>query len=406
MRTIRLLAALSLVGAALGADWPQLRGLKRDGHTGEADLLDTFPAKGPPVAWKRDVGEGYAAPAIAGDRLILFHRVGDSDAVECLDAATGKDRWKFTYPTRYDDALGKGNGPRSTPVIAGDRVFTLGAGGQLHALDLKSGKKLWARMLLDDYTVKPSYFGVGTTPLVEGKLLLINVGGEGAGVVALDVETGKERWRAAEDDASYSSPVAAAVGGARRALFFTRTGLVMLDPDGGKVLFSKRWRARIDASVNAAMPVLLGEDHLLLTSSYSTGALLLKLKKDGAEEVWKNTTSLSCHFGTPVAVGEQLYGFEGRQEAGASLRCIDWKTGKVRWTEPGYGCGDVVAAGKKLFVLSEGGELVLLAANADRHDEKARARVLTPPFRSHLALANGLLYARDDRNLVAWKVKK
>ncbi|MFO0843470.1 MAG: PQQ-binding-like beta-propeller repeat protein [Gemmataceae bacterium] len=401
-----LLAVALVCAGLLAADWPQLRGPKRDGHSAEADLIDTFGPKGPPVAWRREVGEGYAAPAVAGDRLALFHRVGDSDAVECLDASSGKPRWKFTYPTRYDDPLGKGNGPRATPVIAGGRVFTLGAGGQLHALDLKDGKKLWGKTLLDDYTVKPSYFGVGTTPLVEGKLLLVNVGGEGAGVVALDVETGKERWRAGDDDASYSSPVAATVGGARRVVFFTRTGLVMLDPETGKVLASKRWRARIDASVNAAMPVLLGDDHLLLTASYGTGAVVLRLTRDGVEEVWKNATSLSSHFGTPVAVGEQLYGFEGRQEGGASLRCLDWKTGRVRWTEPGYGCGDLIAAGKKLFVMSEGGELVLLVASAARHDEKARARVLAAPFRSHLALANGLLYARDGRELVAWGVKR
>jgi hypothetical protein len=134
--------------------------------------------------------------------------------------------------------------------------------------------------------------------------------------------------------------------------------------------------------------------------------LLLKVSKGGADEVWKNATSLSCHFGSPVAVGEQLYGFEGRQEAGASLRCLDWRTGKVRWTEAGYGCGDVVAAGKKLFAMTEGGELVLLAANPDRHDEKSRAAVLGSGFRSHLALADGLLYARGGRELVAWRVKK
>jgi outer membrane protein assembly factor BamB len=152
--------------------------------------------------------------------------------------------------------------------------------------------------------------------------------------------------------------------------------------------------------------VLLGGDHLFLSSSYGTGAVVLKVKKDGVEEVWKNDSSLSCHFSTPVVVGEQLYGFEGRQEEGAKLRCIDWKTGKVRWTEPGYGCGSLIAAGKKLFVLSESGELVLLSASADKHDEKARASVLGAPCRAHLALANGLLYGRDGKKLVCWKVKK
>ncbi len=395
----------TLVPLLLAADWPQLRGPKRDGISTETGLITTLEAKGPPVLWSHQVGEGYAAPAIAGDRLIIFHRVGNEDLVECLDPATGKNRWSFRYPTNYEDPLGKGDGPRATPVIVGERVLTLAANGHFHCLDLKSGKKLWERKLLDDYTVNPSYFGVGTTPLVEGKLILLNVGGEGAGLVALDLDSGKEKWRATEDDASYSSPIAATIDGVRQVYFFTRTGVVGVAPETGQVRFSKRWRARIDASVNAAMPVLLDGQYLFVSASYGVGALVLKLSHQGASEVWKSTNALSCHFGTPVVVGEQLYGFEGRQEAGASLRCIDWKTGQVRWTEPGFGCGDVLAVGKQLFVLSESGELVLVAANPNRYQELGRAGVLDS-FRSHLALSQGRLFARDSRKLVAWKVSK
>ena len=406
MRQVRMLLALWLVVLLAGADWPQLLGPNRDGQSNESDLIDTFPAKGPPVVWSRDVGEGYASPVVSDGRLILFHRVGDEDVVEALDAGTGKPLWKYAYATTYEDGFGKGNGPRSTPVVAGGRVHTLGAAGQLHCVDLKSGKKVWAKNLAADYELKANFFGIGTTPLVEGKLLLVNVGGSGAGIVAFDAETGKERWKATEDEASYSSPIAATVAGARQAIFFTREGLVMLDPETGKVRTTRRWRSRNHASVNAATPLLLPGDHLFLTSSYQTGAILLKLKKEGAEEVWKNDTSLSSHFSTPVAVGEQVYGFDGRQEGGANLRCIDWRTGKVRWEEAGYGCGSVIAAGKKLFALTEGGDLVLLTATPERHDEKARARVLGSPCRAQLALANGVLYGRDGRKLVCWKVKK
>ena len=155
------------------------------------------------------------------------------------------------------------------------------------------------------------------------------------------------------------------------------------------------------------MPVLLGGDHVLLTSSYQTGAILLKLTKDGVEEVWKNDRSLSCHFGTPVAVGDQLYGFHGRQDRGPNdFRCIDWKTGKVRWQKDGLGCGSLIAADGKLFVLSEFGELVIVEPNAEKYVEKARAEVLSKPCRGNLALADGLLYARDDKKLVCWKLKK
>jgi outer membrane protein assembly factor BamB len=405
MKLFLRLAVLGLALGALAADWPQLLGPSRNGTSTETALVDTWPRKGPPVVWQRPVGEGYASPVVAAGRLILFHRVGDEDVVESLEARTGKPQWKYPYRTNFESPYGKGNGTRSTPVVAADRVYTLGGGGQLHCLDLKTGRKVWAKELHELYRVPRSFFGVGTTPLVEGKLLIVNVGGEGAGVVAFDRENGKEVWKATSHEASYSSPIAATVDGVRHVFVFTRTGLVSVSPADGKVRFTKRWRSRIDASVNAAMPVLVGGDHLFLSSSYNTGAVLLKVKKDGVEEVWKNQTSLSAHFSTPVAVGEQLYGFDGRQEEGAVLRCIDWKTGKVRWTEKDYGCGSMVAAGKKLFVLSEHGDLALLEANPARYTEKARATVLGSPCRAHLALANGLLYGRDGRKVVCWKVK-
>jgi outer membrane protein assembly factor BamB len=404
--TRRLALAAALLAAGLGADWPQLLGPARNGTSAEKGLLDTWPKKGPPVVWQRDVGEGYSSPVVAGGRLVLFHRVGRAEVVECLDAATGKPRWKFQYATSYEDKFGKGDGPRSTPVIAGGKVYTLGPGGTLTCLEMAGGAKVWQKELLKDYTVPESFFGVGTSPLVEGNLLLVNVGGSGAGIVAFHKDTGKEVWKATDDEASYSSPIAATIDGARHALFFTRDGLVSLDPANGKVRFRKRWRSRIDASVNAATPVLLGGDHLLLSASYGTGAVLLHVKRDGVTEVWKGDDRLSSHFSTPVAVGPYLFGFDGRQEAGARLRCLEWKSGKVLWTAGGFGCGSLIAAGKDLFILSEGGELVLAEASGDRLKEKARAQVLGRPCRAHLALADGRLYARDGRKLVCWDVQK
>jgi outer membrane protein assembly factor BamB len=410
VRRLRRLLAVAASAAGLlllvgGADWPQFLGPTRDCVSNESGLLQTWTEKGPPALWEKDVGEGFSGPVIAGERLIVFHRVGKEEVVDCLDAAKGREKWMYAYPTTYRDALGKGDGPRSTPVVAGGKVYTLGAQGVLHCLDLEKGTKVWSRELLKDYQVKPSYFGVGTTPLVEGDLLLVNVGGKGAGIVAFNKADGTEVWKATEDDASYSSPIAATIDGMRHVLFFTRAGVVSLDPANGVVRFSKRWRARIDASVNAATPVVVG-DQVFVSASYGTGALLARVKKDKLEEVWSNDETLSCHFDTPVYRDGYLYGFDGREESGAVLRCIELKTAKVKWEKKGFGTGSMILADGNLILMSENGELVLLAATPEKYEEKAIASVLTSPVRAYMALANGRLYARDNKKLVCWNLTK
>jgi outer membrane protein assembly factor BamB len=400
-----LAGAFVLALAAVGADWPQFLGPERNGTSPETGLAASLPKMGPPLAWEREVGEGFSGPVILGDRLILFNRLGDKEVIECLDAATGKAHWKFDYATTYQDAFGKGDGPRATPTVASGRVYALGAEGTLTCLDLDKGTKLWQRSLEKDYRPRKGFFGVATSPLVEGDLVLVNVGARGAGIVAFDKDSGKEVWKATDQEASYASPVAATIDGVRHVLFFTREGLVSLDPANGSVRFSKRWRSRIDASVNAASP-LVADGHVFLTASYGTGAILLKVKKDGVEEVWKGNNSLSCHFGTPVLRDGHLYGFEGRQEQGAKLRCVEWKTGKVCWTRDGFGCGSLIAADGKLLVLSEDGDLVLVQPTPDGYREQGRAGLLKGPCRAPIALAGGRLYARDGQRLGCWDLRK
>jgi outer membrane protein assembly factor BamB len=407
MRGIAIVCSFigSMLPSARGADWPQFRGPHRDGTSPETGLAGAWPQEGPPVVWQKKVGAGYSGPVVAGERVIGFHRLGDNDIVECWGAAKGQPLWQFAYPTGYEDDFGKGNGPRSTPVVAGGRVYTLGAEGTLHCLDLEKGKKVWGKSILKEYDVPKNYFGVGTSPLVEGKLVLVNVGGKRAGIVAFDRETGKEVWKATGDGASYSSPVAATIGGARRVIFFTREGIVCLDPAGGKVLYRKRWRARFDASVNAASPVVV-KDLVYFSASYETGAILLRLKKDGAEEIWKGDDILSNHYETSIYRAGNLYGFDGRQETGARFRCVNFKTGEVRWTENGFGCGSMILADGKLFVLTEKGDLVLVEPSAKAYREKARVSLLSTPCRAPMALAHGRLYLRDDKRLLCLDVKK
>jgi outer membrane protein assembly factor BamB len=323
-----------------------------------------------------------------------------------LNPANGNRIWKFAYETNYQDQLGKGDGPRSTPVVAGNRVITLGAEGRLQCLDLKMEKILWFKNINKEYGVPQSYFGVGTSPLVEGNLILVNVGGKNAGIVAFALDTGKEMWKATTDGASYSSPVSATIDGAPQAIFFTRQGVVILDPKNGKEIYQKRWRARYDASVNAATPLVIG-NRAFFSASYETGALLLGLKKDGAEVLWSNDESMSNHYNTCVYRGGYLYGIDGRQERGPSLRCIELKSGKVKWEERVFGCASMILAEGKIIALTEIGDLVLVEATPAAYREKSRARVLVDrPCRAQIALANGLLYARDQKTLGCWKLKK
>jgi outer membrane protein assembly factor BamB len=403
-----LLAALALVfllAAPLhAADWPQFLGPQRNGVSPETDLLLAWPKAGPEPLWQHALGEGYSGPVVAAGRVIVFHRIADKEIVECLDAKTGTARWKYPYKTRYSDNYGKKDGPRATPLIDGKRVYTLGAEGTLTCVDFDKGTKVWSRNISTDYEVRPSFFGVGTAPLVEGNLLLVNVGGKGAGVVAFDKETGKEAWKATDDGASYSSPVAATIDGVRHVFFFTRQGILSLDPKTGAVRFQKRWRARIDASVNAAAPLILG-DHVLFSSSYRTGAILLRARKDAADEVWKSDEVLSSHYASMVAKGDHVFGFDGRQEEGARLRCIDARAGKVLWSKENFGCGTIVRAGDLLLMLLESGELVLADASPKAYHERARARILKPT-RAPFALADGCVFARDDERIVCLKVAK
>jgi outer membrane protein assembly factor BamB len=399
------LVLLTLPAVSVAADWPQFLGPGRDGHSAEIGLTWAWPAGGPPVAWSVAVGQGWAGPVVAGDRLILFHRVEGNEVVACLDPATGKEKWNFTYRTRYRDDFGFDEGPRATPVIAGDKVFTLGANGDLHGIELTTGKKLWHRNLLTEYVADKGFFGVACSPVVVAGKLLVNVGGKGAGIVAFDPATGKELWKADSDPASYSSPTVAEIGGKTLAVFLTREGLVALEPETGKVRYTHPWRPRLEASVNAATPLVWNGD-IFLTVSYGAGAVLLRPRGTELDEVWANDKSLSCQYNTPVRVGDFLYGAHGRVDAKAvDLRCVEWKTGTVKWSVPKFGAVTLIAVDGGLLGLTEGGDLVRFDASPDAFKERARAAILGSPTRAVPALADGRLFARDGSKLVCVKLK-
>lgn len=399
------LLALALTPALRAGDWPQLHGPARDGHSAETGLNWSWPTGGPKVLWKLDAGAGWAGPVVAGGQLVFFQRLGDEEVVLCLDPATGKEKWKHSYPTKYRDDFSFDDGPRATPTVAGGKVFTLGANGDLSALELATGKVLWHRNLLEEYKARKGFFGAACSPLVMGDRVLVNVGGKNAGVVAFGAATGKELWKSTSDGASYSSPTAAELDGQPVAVFLTRAGLRVLDPVSGKSLYDFAWKPRIEASVQAATP-LVWKDEIFLTVSYATGAVLLRAKKGELEEVWSNDKSLSSQYNTPVRVGDYLYGTHGRSDVGtAALRCVEWKTGAVKWSESNFGVASVIAVDGGILALTEGGDLVRFDASPEGYKERTRAAILTKPTRAAPALADGRLFARDGRQLVCVGLK-
>ena len=387
-------------GGADAQDWPQFLGPARDGRYTGAPLAVDWSDGGPRRLWSRPVGAGFAGPAVAGDRLILFHRVGGREVVEALDAATGGVLWRYDYPTTYRDDFGFDEGPRSVPVVRGGRVYTFGAQGQLHAVDVETGAGVWQVDTHARYGVRKGFFGAAGSPLVEDGRVIANVGGRRGGIVAFDAATGDELWTATTHEASYSSPAVGAFGGRRTALVFTRNGLVGLDPASGEVRFERRWRSRLGASVNAATPLVLG-DRVFISASYGTGAALLRVEGGTLAEEWSGDDRMTNHYATAVEHDGVLYGYHGRQEYSPSLRAVDARSGAVRWSEDRFGAGTVTLAGDLLVILRESGELVLAEAAPDAFRPLARAAILPGVVRAYPALAAGRLYARNTDTLVA-----
>ena len=404
-----LLASAAIVGLRnelFAADWPQFLGLDRNGVYRGEDLAPSWPRQGPRVIWKKRVGQGFSAPVIASGRVILFHRIADEEIVQALEARTGKEQWSFRYPTTYRDSFGFDEGPRASPAVANGRVYSFGAQGFLHCLQLETGKEIWSVDTKKKFRVRKGFFGVACSPLVDAGGVFLNVGGgNGAGLVAFDRGSGKVLWKATKEKASYSSPTAAVFSGKPHILFFTRSGLVGTDRQTGEVLFRFPWRARIDSSINAATPLVIG-DLIFLSTSYGTGAVLLRVKGGELKQVWSSDRALTNHYATSVHFDGHLYGFHGRQEYRPSFRCVELMTGKVRWSEKRFGAGTVTLAGDRLVVATENGELVLARATPEKFELISKAKILPGTVRAHTAIDSGLLYARNKNTLICVSLRR
>ncbi len=387
------------------ADWPQLLGPSRNGASKETNLASAWSQEGPSVLWRRKVGQGFASPVVVSNRLVVPHRLGNEEVTECMDALTGLTIWKTALPTRYVDDFGFDEGPRATPTIAGNRIFQMSAEGLVSAIDFQSGEVLWKLDTKSKFGASKGFFGMACSPLVTRGLVLINIGGrEGAGIIALNEVNGNLVWKSTQEEASYSSPVLGQFGSDLLAAFFTRSGLVLLQPNDGKVLATHPWHPRTSASVNAAVPLVI-DQQIFLSTSYNTGAILLKWSEGLFDKIWSADDVLSNHYATSVHHQGHLYGFDGRQEQRPSLTCIALSTGRLVWREENIGGGTILIADGKLIISLDTGEIRLLDASPEKYKRLAQAQVTGNGLRAYPALSSGILYLKGKSELVAVSLK-
>lgn len=385
-----MLAALALPWLPFFHDWPQLLGPGRNGIYTDSDV--PWPSQ---FAWQKEVGSGFAAPVIAGGKVILFHRKGKREIVEAFEAASGKTVWAFDYATAYRDDFGFDDGPRSAPTVAGGRVFTFGAEGVLHALDLETGAMLWRVDVHRQYDVPKGFFGAGCSPLVHGGKLYLNIGSKKAGVGAFDPATGKLIWKASSHAMSYSSPVAAPFG----IVFFTREGILVTNPETGQVIFEKPWRARAHASANAASPLVDG-NLLFVSSNYAVGAIVLDFSTSPPTELWSSDDAISAHYATPVLKDGVLYGLHGPTQTGQQLRAVELRTGKVLWKMlASQNGGSVTLIKDHLMLIRDDGQIFKIRPRPDEVEVAGNFKALDGKIRAFPAVGNGLVCLRNTTTL-------
>ena len=404
---VRRLAAADLhlpATIVASADWPQWRGPNRDGVSLETGLLDEWPAGGPPVLWKKPIGRGFSSFAISKDRLFTMDQEAEAECIVCLDVRTGNELWRCRYPNQFDERFGPG--PRSTPAVDGDFVYAVGPTGIMHCLRASTGEKIWRRDLLDECQGPPMQYGVSFSPLIEENLVYVMPGGPaGDSVAALEKSTGALAWKSHDDPASYSSPIAATLGGVRQVLFLTNTELVSISPDGSREFWHYPWKA--EGGFNIATPIAFG-DYVFLSSGYGKGCALLEVTAgaDGAPQVGRvyEHNRLRPFFAGPVRWGDHFYGFDQND-----LVCMNVRTGSVVWREKTireFGKGSLLAANGHLIIAGESGRLSLVEATPAGYREKSTCRVSQVRSWSAPALASGRLFVRDDAQITCFDLSQ
>jgi outer membrane protein assembly factor BamB len=412
---IRLMTALLTCLAAsagqptLAEDWPCWRGPRRDGIARETGLLKKWPQSGPRQLWRAELSGGFSSVAVADGRVFTQTKQKNQEAVVCLDAATGKDIWRYHYDCDYGafrTFTGGGRpqartGPRATPTVEDGRVYTLGATGILLCLEAKTGKRIWQQDLLKIAGMDVPTHGYCGSPLVLGDRIYLNPGGsKGKSIAALDKKDGTVVWQALDDPVGYACPVWAEVGSSSQVIFFTGAGVVGVDPKDGRLLWRFPWKTR--PPLHIATPIY-ADGKVFVSSNYGSGGAVFRLTDKGEPEtVWKSL-AMQNHFSTSVLFEGYLYGVsEGR------LRCVEFQTGTVQWGRDGLGRGSLALADGHLIALGEYGELILARAMPAEYAEVSRCQVFDKATLTWTApvVSGGRLFVRSENALLALNLRE
>ena len=395
--------ALLLAGlparAQTNGEWPQWRGANRDGVSKETGLLKQWPEGGPPLAWKaQGAGTGYSSLAVSKGRVYTMGLRGDREYVIAFDARTGKELWATAHGGAYRDS--RGDGPRGTPTIDGDRVYSLGGNGDLSAIDAATGKLVWSLNVLQKFGGENISWGISESPLVLNDRVLVNAGGPGASLVALKKADGALIWKTQSDKAGYSSALPLQHGGRTQVVFFTQQRAVGVDPADGRVLWE--YAKPSNNVANVATPVARG-NRVWISSDYGTGGGLVELKPYGTAAEVYFTKEMKNHHSTAILVGDHLYGFSSN-----ILTAMRFDTGEVAWKDRSVGKGSLVYADGHLYAFSENGVVGLVEASPAGYREKGRFRIQqgSLPTWTHPVVAGGRLYIRDQDTIYAYDVKQ
>lgn len=399
-----LISALLLVTATTSAaDWPQFLGPARNGISTETGLMKTWPAEGPKEVWRVKGGVGMSGMAISGGKLMTLVQKDGQQWLLALDAKTGKSLWETPLAPEYKNQMG--NGPRGTPAISSDQVFVYTGEGILIAASAKDGKILWQHHPVKDMGGEPADYGMACSPLVVGSQVIVTPGAPGAAVVAYDTKSGKLAWKTGDDPAGYSSPALLKVGGKEQIVVFTGASAIGLTPGTGEILW--RYPYETDFNCNIATPLAV-DGRVFISCGENHGCVLLDVSGKEPAVVWESQGTKSIlknEWQTAIQVNGHLFGFDNVGSAGpvTHLACIDIKGNPV-WQKARFGKGNLIAADGKLFLSTMKGELVVLAATPKGYEELGR-KVVLGTTRQAPSLSGGLLYLRDDKELVCLDVR-